>query len=603
MPASVIRLRSAVGLIIALVMLLAAYLPTLQTIPNGSDHYYMIDVGETQVVLNVWGTLHATGYPHYVLTGSTLVALLRAFGVDAVLAPALVSLLWGLLALAVIYGLALHLTGRVWPAAALMVLFGLTRTVWIHQVIAEIYTFGLLLLALLFLIALWRTPLRGRIYWLALLGGVGVAHHRALILVAPALVYAVWDELTAEPAHLPRKLVFALLLGLVGFVPYIYLPLRAWAGGIWVYGEPGTWAGFGAQFFGDEAAHFVGLPGSLAEFAGTIQLINTVLITDLTLPGLVIGIIGLLRGLRQESVRRASLALLVSGGLSYLFHITFYTDVLSALILQITLSAAFGWWVLLHELRRDSPVRAGLLLILPVIGAVILFAHNVSFIAALTRDETGLQTIILLEDAPPGSTVMIAWGPRHFAAGFARDVLGELQHIELVDHKADFRALAAGLLVTPDYTFHNQPPDWWQDQIGAPVYLRAAAPYLVQIDTQPEQAARAGGELRALREQVVCTGDRILLSVDWYTPERPTEDRSVFVHLLNSSGALIAQADQFAPVYSWRPLTGWTANEVIHDIYVLPDAPEAASIRYGLYYQMDDGAFVNVLEREVRVDC
>ncbi|HLV35577.1 MAG TPA: hypothetical protein VKY59_10705, partial [Spirillospora sp.] len=81
------------------------------------------------------------------------------------------------------------------------------------------------------------------------------------------------------------------------------------------------------------------------------------------------------------------------------------------------------------------------------------------------------------------------------------------------------------------------------------------------------------------------------------------EDRSVFVHLLNASGALIAQADQFAPVYGWRPLTGWTADEVIRDVYVLPHAPEAASIRYGLYYQADDGAFVNVLEREIRADC
>ena len=65
----------------ALAILLVAYLPALQTIPNGSEHYFMIDVGETQIVLNRWGTLHATGYPLYVMLGSTAVAVLRAFGI------------------------------------------------------------------------------------------------------------------------------------------------------------------------------------------------------------------------------------------------------------------------------------------------------------------------------------------------------------------------------------------------------------------------------------------------------------------------------------------------------------------------------------------
>ena len=61
------------GLVIALGILAAVYLSTLQTIPNGSSHYFMIDVGETQIVLNEWGTLHATGYPLYVITGNLLI--------------------------------------------------------------------------------------------------------------------------------------------------------------------------------------------------------------------------------------------------------------------------------------------------------------------------------------------------------------------------------------------------------------------------------------------------------------------------------------------------------------------------------------------------
>lgn len=621
------RYRHAVGLGAVLVLLLVLYAPTVQTIPNGSDHYYMIDVGETQVVLNVWGTLHATGYPHYVMTGSALVAVMRALGVDAVVAPALVSLLWGLLALSLLYALAAHLTKGVLPAAAMTLLFGLTRTVWVHQVIAEIYTFGLLLIALLLVVALWRRPLPlpgGRIYWLALIGGIGVAHHRATILLAPALLIAVWGELSAEPRRIPRKLLLVLLIGLVGLVPYIYLPLRDRAGGIWVYGDPGTWAGFWAQFNGDEAARFVGLPGSWAELASTVSLINTVLITDLTLPGLVAGVIGLLLALRRDSLRRAALVMLVSGALSYLFHVTFYTDVLSALILHITLSAAFGWSFLLvlaidgvraflarsprsfENQGRTLLLTAFVALIITVVGAVYLVAHNRLFITDLTRDPTGLQTIALLEHAPDGATVMLDWGPRHFAAGVARDVRGTLGHIDLVDHQADFAALAAGMLVTPDYTFYNRPVSWWQEQIGTQVYLRAAAPNLVQVATQPETIAAAvesGAGVTVHSESVACTGDSLLLTVEWLAGEPPDADRSVFVHLLDADGNIIAQGDQSAPVYGWRPLTTWMAGELVHDIYPLPNLPAAATIRYGLYFQGADGAFVNESVRSLRVAC
>jgi hypothetical protein len=55
------RNHTIAGFAVVLLILLPFYLITLQTIPNGAEHYYMIDVGEMQIVLNKWGTLHATG--------------------------------------------------------------------------------------------------------------------------------------------------------------------------------------------------------------------------------------------------------------------------------------------------------------------------------------------------------------------------------------------------------------------------------------------------------------------------------------------------------------------------------------------------------------
>jgi hypothetical protein len=597
-------------LLIVLALLTALYISTLQTIPNGSDHYFMIDVGETQIVLNVWGTLHATGYPLYVISGALITNLLTALGVSPVVAPALVSLLWGVIALALVYALALRLTGRALLSAAVMAACGLTLTVWIHQVIAEVYSFGLLINALLLLIALWRGQIRHRVYWLALIGGIGVAHHRAVVMMIPALLYAAWPHLTGEPRRLPRLLVISLLLGCVGFLQYLYLPLQAWRGAPWVYGEPGTLAGLWDQFIGTEAAQFIGRPPSLWD---NFALINTVLMTDLTLPGLLAGIGGLVIGLLRH--RRAAITLILSGLVSYLFHVFVYSDVLSALILQITLSLAFGWlflgdW-LLARYRQIAPVVAGALLAL--LSALLIAGHH-PFIRSLIDNETGLETIEMARQAPPDSTLMIAWGTRHFAVGFARDVLGDLQHLTLVDHKADFAALLAqGVLITPAYTFYERPLGWWQDQIGAPVYLRTAAPGLVQIDTQPQLEPPAALCARlniddcagvvAAAVAVTCAPDTLTLAVDWAALSQPEQDLSVFVHLVDAAGGLLAQADQSAPVYGWYPLRRWQPGEIVRDLYLLPRHPAADHIRYGLYHQLAGGAFENVYAQSALVDC
>jgi hypothetical protein len=241
-----------------------------------------------------------------------------------------------------------------------------------------------------------------------------------------------------------------------------------------------------------------------------------------------------------------------------------------------------------------------------MIFAISQYEFNAPFIGGLTSDTTGLQTIKLAQHTPPGSTLMLAWGPRYFAVGFARDVLGLLPGVRLVDHKADYKSLLAeGPLVTADYTFYNQPVSWWQQQIGAPVYLRAVAPDLVQIDTEPEldtDPDEPPGVVE-IAHRIDCMMDKLILRVDWHTESKPTRDLSVFVHLLDDSGSVIAQDDHSAPVYGWRPLTSWVAGEVVRDVYSLPHLPDAAMISYGLYEQRADGSFNNVVAYNLPVEC
>jgi hypothetical protein len=603
--------------LLILIALLPIYFSTLQTIPNGSENYYMIDVGETQIVLNTWGTLHATGYPLYVMIGNVLVFGMRLLGMSPAAAPGIVSLLWGMLALTLIYVLALQIIKRPLVAAAVTILFGLTRTVWIHNAIAEIYSFGLVFLALLLLIGLWEKPVRGRIDWLALIGGLGVFHHRALLMVAPALIYAVWPQLTTSIRKLPLRLVLCLLLGLIGFLPYLYLPVRAATGATWVYGEPGTWDGFWDQFLGREASRFIGPPQSVEALVSNFNRVNTVLVTDLTLPGIILGLFGLLLALHSPPHKRAAMALLLSGGVAYIFHILLYSDILSALILSVTLSLALGWLyiavatstALTLKMRLDSQslklIPHASYLIPAFILGLVLFSQNQPFIKDLTSNPTGVETIALARATPRGSTLMLDWGPRHFAVGFARDVLGELPYVRLVDHKVDFKVIAAQeKLVTPDFTFYNRPVSWWEEQLETPVYLSAVAPHLVEIKTLRDMSpVPLEAPVAAIEQQIICTHDSLQLWVGWGAADQPDQNLSVFVHLLDESGTMIAQADQSAPVYGWRPLTTWEAGEIVRDVYPLPRLDAGVMIRYGLYRQLETGEFQNEVEYELPVEC
>ncbi|MCB9436108.1 MAG: DUF2723 domain-containing protein [Anaerolineales bacterium] len=595
--------------IFILILLLAiAYLPTLQTIPNGSSQLMMIDVGETQIVLNTWGTLHPTGYPLYVMVGNALVSLLRAGGIDAATAPALVSMFWGFLALIVIYSLLAHLSQQPNLALAVTLLFGLTRFVWVHQVVAEIYSMALLLIALLYWIAFWP-HLRHRITLLAFVGGVGLAHHRGIMFMVLPLVVTVWNEIWPMVKRKPWLMIGWLLAGLVGFLPYLYLPLRANA--TWAYGDPGTWYGFKHQFLGSEASYLGGWPESFEQFRANWERFTRLLVDEVSLVGFVVGAGGLSYGLVQTRYRRVVATVGASAILAYVFSTLLYYDILATLVLMITLALALGWVLAAQViLKRYSESYGRISLgIAFILAATFLYTHNIRWIHDKTHDETGLETIAIAEQVPPHSTLMLAWGPRHFAVGFAKDVEKNLPLMQLVDHNADIQtALRDGkILVTPSFTFYNQSLSWWQARIGQRVYLRAIGPYLVQIDIEPAYISTElptpteDLEVMPIDANIQCQGGFISLYVQWLALEKPTRNLSVFVHVLDGRGQLIGQADQASPIYGWRPMTDWEKQEVVQDVYPLPTQGEA--VRFGLYEQVGAGQFVNYYTSTISTQC
>jgi hypothetical protein len=77
--------------------------------------------------------------------------------------------------------------------------------------------------------------------------------------------------------------------------------------------------------------------------------------------------------------------------------------------------------------------------------------------------------------------------------------------------------------------------------------------------------------------------DKLRLDLLWQVAMPPHQAVSIFVHLLDAQGQLMAQADGY-PWAGTYPMSQWQANSIIQDIrYISTDIQKSASIHIGLY--------------------
>lgn len=94
-----------------------------------------------------------------------------------------------------------------------------------------------------------------------------------------------------------------------------------------------------------------------------------------------------------------------------------------------------------------------------------------------------------------------------------------------------------------------------------------------------EPLARFGDMIALERAEVVA--DRV--TFDWRAERVPDRDYTLFVHVLNAAGELIAQADG-PPFGGEYPTTLWDAGERVRDSRALALPPGAATLRVGWYH-------------------
>ncbi|HLY26779.1 MAG TPA: hypothetical protein VKQ72_10600, partial [Aggregatilineales bacterium] len=433
----------------------------------------------------------------------------------------------------------------------------------------------------------------------------------------------------------------AALIGLIGFLPYVYLPARALAHADWVYGDPSTLPGFLEQFTGKEASFLIHLPPDLSGWANDFVDSLRLLLLEWTPLLVVAGAASLAWAAVRSRFRREAriAALSIVGYFAFLF--AFHNVVIpEADLLPIVMMFAFGIALALDSIpltpspspsnwargekiplvprppagegfrvRESSAPHPqggrdlgwGVSTILAVIIIVTLVGANRESVYALTHDDSGLQVIARAKEVPRdgASVLMLPWGPHYTAVAYSKLVSQENADLPLVTHSADFRTLVAqgNAIYTERDTFYRFGLNWWDAQIGR-AYLSSVGDSLVVIRqsplTQDSAGAQPVGHGVVLHNASLCATDtQYRLNIAWGADSTPDAALSVFVKLLAGDAVLQPQGDSSAPVYGQYPTTRWTPGEVVYDTYEMPRLPGATALTFGMYTQEPSGKFDN----------
>ncbi len=614
--------RPFLPLLIALLVAAVLFSGTRMRLISGCPGEYCVDSGEFQVALALDGTVHHTGYPLYMMLGTPFVWGLAATGIAPAEGAAWYSLIWALTAVAATWWAARILLDDPWIALLPALVITVTPVFWVHAVIPEVYSLHFAFSALVVALTLrLKRDWSARWAWLlAAVAGLAVAHHRlAAPTVATAAFVLAADWWRARDRWL--WLIVATGLALVGFLPYIDIPLRAWAGSIWIYGQPTTWDGLWFIASGREAADFGQMQPFQSGLLGALSVAASGVRDQAGWPVLAVALFGAVSAWRVGgTARRDTLVILAYAAVGLIFAAAFWAVLPVPVIVYPALSAAaLLVGAAFRHLRawssRVTPAAArGLAL-----SAATLWTgwqgyglwpemQNMTGNDSNARFAQSAETDLV---APDGAVVMAPFGGRYAALAYAKYVDHALADRRLVDHRSDFGALAAdgGRIYTSAETPYTLGLDWWRERLGPDVSVESAGPGWISIGRREMSAATNGVTLgdgvvvAGVSAAQGADGAAWTVTVQWAAEAQPGRDYSTVVFgsdqvltAITAPDQIVAQSDSKAPVYGWYPTTLWRPGERIREDHGLtwPADRTLRTIVVGAYVQEADGSFTTL---------
>lgn len=543
------------------------------------------DSGEFQMAAPLLSIVHPTGYPLYLLIAKLFTLLPVGTVAYRVNLFSAVSEAFAVGVVATAMGASLkpfHLAP--WPrrliAVSAALAFAFTATVWLQGTEAEVYALHALFVAVIIGLAMRaREPGQAEtvVPWLALATGLSLAHHRATLLLFPALAVLLWG------VHVSRRTwTTALVLAAMPMLLYLYTPLRYDASPYMrivldashtmttLANTPAAMLGhvLGTSFRGALGWDALSLerlgdaPGVIASAFGGVSgwLVIALAAIGAVLPWFVRG-----GGASVRLAAALAVTLALSVGFNATYHIGDISDYYMPVLLVVVWLAALGAGEIVRRVpsTRAAVGMAAIALTLPTLLLLTGFAEHLVH-ASVRSDATAL-----LPSAPPDAILI----------SNDRDEMTPILYLQHVDGmRRDvtplFPLISADL---PDvvrltrYALESSRPVMFTkampgletafDVHPAGLLARVAGPAdVTYVQTSNAKAPAA----RLLGWSVVTAAGTVTVSLIWEADTTPRPDFATYVHVVSASGGTIAQSDH-VPGGAFYPPSQWQARDVLRD--------------------------------------
>jgi len=540
---------------------------------------------EFQVVLPTLAIAHPPGYPLYTLVGRLFISLVPWR--DPAGRANLFSAVSAATAVGVLYAVGRRLTGRRIVALAVTAVFALSPTWWSQATIAEVYALhGLLVAAFIYMML---RGLDGAEAWLcaaALVAGLGLAHHRMILLLLPAaaagllLAWLCGQRDLRISLRQPRLWLRLVLLGVAPLLLYLYLPWR----GQFVGSLDGTFAPTAQVLWEWVTArpYSVFLTANPFGVSRDARFFVSLFLDQLGVVLVGLAVLGVATAWRGSLPRYLFLLLAtasqVAFGLAYKVEdvAVFFLPAFMLAVLWAGLGMTFVVERAGHGSDRLSAQRvvgsmlAALVLAQPVYSAVRDFPQ---------RDRSDDWVVYdlgqdMLDHVAPRGQVIGLLGETTLLRYF-RDVLGQRRDVSLVAADAESARLAAveaGLASgIPVYLTRDLPGIAGRYSLDAVGPLIAVSPKATPGPPPAGQEIGAGLALVAARVEMrqLHSGQAVRIRATWTALSPPGEALKVSARLVDAAGRVLA-ADDRVPVHFAYPTTAWVVGESVEDVYDLP---------------------------------
>jgi hypothetical protein len=127
----------------------------------------------------------------------------------------------------------------------------------------------------------------------------------------------------------------------------------------------------------------------------------------------------------------------------------------------------------------------------------------------------------------------------------------------------------------------------------------------LQAGATTDQAAALawfGDQIRLQDCQTESSGRQIVLHLWWYSLQVPDHDVTVFLHVYDTTGQLITQADGY-PLLGLSPPQSWQPGDLVHDIRYITLPPGVTQDGYSIvvgWYDPGTGQRLPALDRQAQ---